>query len=190
MEIYEPFADMYKTSPSGSNIKLEIRNLSGRMFHLLYDIGYYSHNIRWETLNIIQDSYLDINEPDEDILNSLLETADFDVHVKNNQIKIPPLFLETYCQVIKKVSKEEYFGLVAPRLFYSLLKSGTGCFMPMDVSKRLRILPLLTLSHRSIDCGIIRKLFFSAYRHKTLQTDSPDCIDRYLAGVDIGKQNL
>jgi len=42
--IYEPYRNLSKENPSGS--QLEIKNLKNRLFQLMNEIGYYSHNIR------------------------------------------------------------------------------------------------------------------------------------------------
>ena len=44
-KVYEPYQNLVKQNPPGKT--LEIINLQNRMFQLLSEIGYYSHNIRY-----------------------------------------------------------------------------------------------------------------------------------------------
>lgn len=189
MTVYGPYANMYITTPSGLNQKMEIENLSQRLSHLLRDIGYYSHNMRYDMFRMAEKDFK-INGSDTELLEEISSLDDFDLHLKNNKDNIPSDLLILLCSVIKQATKAGYYGESPLQLFQKLFQSGAGCFLPNDFALMFRHLPRLSNTPESLDFGIIRKQMYNLLHSKDPKGIDPDCITHYLSGARLGKDNL
>ena len=184
MTVYDPYADMYIKTPSGLNTKLEIANLSQRISHLLYDIGYYSHNLRWDMLYRFREDR-EIDESDIVLLEELILLGEFDLLIEHNKMNVPSNLLIQLCSIIKFLTKKEYCGKAPLQLFQKLFQSGAGCFIPTNFSLMFRLMPRLPDTPEYLDFGFIRKMMYSQ-----MYGIDPNCITHYLSGAQLGKDNL
>lgn len=189
MTVYGPYANMYITSPSGLNQKMEIKNLSQRLSHLLYDIGYYSHNIRYDMFNTSLKRF-NIHESDTELLEEITSLEDFDLILQNNKENIPSDRLILICSAIKKITKARYYGKAPLKLFKKLFQSGAGCFLPNDFVLMFRNLHRLADTQNFLDFGIVRKQMYNLSHSEDLKEIDPDCITHYLYGSRLGRDNL
>lgn len=189
MTVYGPYANMYITSPSGLNQKMEIKNLSQRLSHLLYDIGYYSHNIRYDMFNTSLKRF-NIHESDTELLEEITSLEDFDLILQNNKENIPSDRLILICSAIKKITKARYYGKAPLQLFKKLFQSGAGCFLPNDFVLMFRNLHRLADTQNFLDFGIVRKQMYNLSHSEDLKEIDPDCITHYLSGSRLGRDNL
>lgn len=189
MTIYSSYADMFITTPSGLNQKMEISNLAPRLTHLLHDIGYYSHNIRWEMFSLM-DVLRVIDESDEILLSEIISIHDFDILLQQKKGLIPGNLLNLLCMGIKIITKDRYYGRAPLRLFQKLLRSGAGFFIPNDFALMFRLLPRFPYAPEPLDFGVIRKKLYSLQFGPGHHEYDPHCVDHYLAGVTLGKEHL
>ncbi|MCA1917660.1 hypothetical protein [Methanospirillum hungatei] len=184
MTVYGPYANLYIKTPSGLNQKLEITNLSQRLSHLLYDIGYYSHNIRWDTISRFREDH-NIDESDMKLGEEMILLGDFELFIKHNKMNVPSNLLIQICSIIKFLAKKEYCGKAPLQLFQKLFQSGVCCFIPTNISLMFRLMPRLPDTPEFLDFGFIRKMM-----HSQSYKIDPKCITHYLSGAQLGKDNL
>jgi len=159
--IYEPYREITKQNPSWSHLK--IIGLENRLFQLLYEIGYYSHNIRWMMENIKEDNSFSIGGGKDPILEELLVSRNFDTMIETHRDLVPDRFIDIYYSCIANTRMGNMDEQFPERLIKYLLNSYAGFFIPISVSILLRSCPCKS-SVRPVDCGFILKKFINAWR--------------------------
>ncbi|MEI6841555.1 MAG: hypothetical protein WCK53_09830 [Methanomicrobiales archaeon] len=159
--VYEPYLETIKHTPSGD--RLEIKSLKNRLFQLLYEIGYYSHNIRWLMDDIQREQRESIVGSDDPILKDLLASQNLEELIDNNRSGIPPHFIEIYYYCITNTDMNPMNNYYPEKFLKHLVYSHAGSFIPMQVSIFLRSAPY-TSSVRPLDCGYIMKIFHHDWR--------------------------
>ena len=168
---YEPYRDITKIIPSRDRSdreplereRLEITNLKNRLFQLLYEIGYYSHNIRWMMGYVNRDNSVSIAGNKDPILEDLLTSRNFDTMMETYRGVVPPRFIDIYYSCIANTRMGNMDEQFPERLIKYLLNSHAGLFIPIPVSILLRSCPCKS-SVRPVDCGYILKKFMNAWR--------------------------
>ena len=98
--IYEPYQNLIKIVNEEKNMKkLEIKDLQNRMFQLLSEIGYYSHNFR-DLMRSEKRSVLKNNDK-RSILPNLIHEPGFLSFLENCDEEIPILFKEALIETVK-----------------------------------------------------------------------------------------
>lgn len=182
-QVYGPFDSLYKPSPQNKSLKLEIRNLTERLFAFLWDIGYYSHNIRWLLLATTEGRKGGMWS-DEDASRDLLLHPDFDSYLAEKYSEIPDIFPEVYCRAIRKSEGRWYHQSIPIMLYHNLLTTRAGCLIPMGVSEYLRGLPHERKRENHADAGLISKLFDTSYHDDPEQYRDFRCLNRYLTAIE------
>ncbi len=163
-EVYEPFLGLYKEihynrkdmstnqkRPPG--IRLEVENLENRMFQIIYELGYYSHNFSYDFCvlnknNLICDGKISLFE-------EILTKNSFDEVIKDMKSTFPSGFFERYVHYLNKYS--EIFSRKVPLDFFNYLFSSPAlCLIPEEIAISLRVLPYSS-SNRPVDMGFLRK---------------------------------
>jgi len=171
-DIYEPYLNIIKHTPSGD--RLEIKSLKNRLFQLLYEIGYYSHNIRWLMGYIQRDKREWISESDESLLKDLLASQNFEELIDNNRGGIPPHFIDIFYYCIANTTMDQMDKFFPEKFLKYLVYSHAGHFIPMPVSVFLRSAPHKS-SVRPLDCGYITKRFMNDWeRIESAQSEPED----------------
>jgi hypothetical protein len=136
--IYEPYQNLIKKNPSGDH--LEIINLKNRLFQLLYEIGYYSHNIRYilQSLDLENEHTSYRKDP---ALKDLLAVQNFDKMLEKQHDNVPPRFIDTYKSCIKNIRMNHMDEQFPTGLINHLLDTHAGLFMPTQVSHFLSSCP-------------------------------------------------
>ncbi len=156
-DIYEPYQNIIKHTPSGD--RLEIKSLKNRLFQLLYEIGYYSHNIRWLMDDSQREQREHIAGTDDPILKDLLSSQNFEELIDNNRSGIPPNFIDIFYYCIANTNMDQMDKYFPEKFLKYLVYSHAGLFIPMQVSVFLRSAQYKS-SVRPLDCGYIMKLFY------------------------------
>lgn len=156
--IYEPYRDIIKQNPSGD--RLEITKLKNRLFQLLYEIGYYSHNIRWMLQHVDYDYKITPTGIEDSALKDLLISQNFDEMIKKHQDFVPPGFIDAYYSCIANTRMRHMYEQFPDRLIKYLLNTNAGLFMPIPLSVLLRSCTFKS-SVRPVDCGYILKEFLN-----------------------------
>jgi len=184
-QVYRPFDSLYKSSPSKINLKLEIRDLTHRLFSFLWDIGYYSHNIRWLLLETHVKPKGNLWS-DKDVSRKLMRSPDFDSYLTANYSEVPDIFPEVYCRAIRRSEGRWYHRSNVPiMLYHNLLTTRAGCLIPTGVSEYLRGLPYRTERGYQADAGLINKLFDREYKNHPEDYQENLCIEKYLTGIEM-----
>lgn len=160
-DVYEPYLDTIKHTPSGD--RLEIKSLKNRLFQLLYEIGYYSHNIRWLMDDIQREQRESIVGNDDPLLKDLLASQNFEEMIDNNRSSIPPHFIDLFYYCIANTDMDPMNNYFPEKLLKYLVYSHAGPFIPMQVSVFLRSAQYKS-SVRPLDCGYIMKIFHHDWR--------------------------
>jgi len=92
--VYEPYRDIIKINPSGE--RLEVTNLKNRLFQLLFEIGYYSHNMRWMLRYVEREQGASPSVQEDPLLDALRASGTFDGLVETCRPHIPPRFVPIY----------------------------------------------------------------------------------------------
>lgn len=169
--IYEPYQEITKQNPSGN--RLEIINLKNRLFQLLYEIGYYSHNIRWLMGYIQRDKREWISDSDEPLLKDLLEAQNFEELIETNRGVIPPHFVDIFYYCIANTAMDQMDKFFPEKFLKYLVYSHAGHFIPMPVSVFLRSAPYKS-SVRPLDCGYITKRFMNDWERIESAQSEPE----------------
>ena len=151
--IYEPFRNLEKIIGEDKSRKLEVRNLQNRIFQLLYEIGYYSQNIRYLAKRLIHND-LDITE--DPIFEDLLNVKNYDTFLRNHEHEVPPCFIQTTLACMQSMGIEPPEKIYSDRLMRKIVNEYSGIFMPTQVAIALRQSPC-TRSVNTIDFGYVRK---------------------------------
>jgi len=158
--VYEPYRNLEKIIGEEKTKKLEVRNLQNRIFQLLYEIGYYSQNIRFLSKRLIHND-LDITE--DPIFEDLLNVKNYDAFLRNHMHEVPPCFIQTILVCMQSMGIEPPEKIYSDRLMDKIVNEYSGIFMPTQIAIALRQ-SLCTRSVNTIDFGYVRKLFMSSYR--------------------------
>lgn len=166
--VYEPYREIIKRNPSGE--RLEITNLKNRLFQLLFEIGYYNHNIRWMLKYIDRDKGDTPAGSEDPILKDLLTSHNFDAILETHRDLVPPRFVATYYSCIANIKMGHMDEHFPERLIKYLLDSHAGLFIPIPVSVFLRSCQYKS-SVRPVDCGYILKEFINTWLNE--KRDNP-----------------
>jgi len=161
--VYEPYRNLIKIIKEDRSKKLEIRSLQNRLFQLLYEIGYYCHNVRYLVNDFkIRDRFSrgDMNE--DPIFDELLQEKNFDLFLMKRQHDIDSHFIEIWKRCMKDSGIDSLDQAYSERLISRMLEERAGIFMPMQVAIALRSSPC-TRSVQPVDCGYTRKRFIIEY---------------------------
>jgi hypothetical protein len=154
--IYEPYREITKQNPSWSHLK--IIDLKNRLFQLLSEIGYYSHNIRWVLYNV--DEYIggtSFSLRDDALLKELLTSRNFDSMLKNNSNRVPPSFIKIYYSCIENTQNID--DIYPERLFNELLNRYAGLFIPIPVSTLMEDCPYKSSVKRMTTAYFLKNFF-------------------------------
>lgn len=162
--VYEPYRDLVKTMRADTSKKLEVRGFSNRIFQLLNEIGYYSHNIRYLITDLQNPDNLfheDLNE--DPILDDLLQVQNFDLFLRNHQNSLNPELIEVWRSCMEHSGIASIEQTYSNRLMSKIFEEYAGFFMPMQIAIALRSSPC-TRSVQPVDCGYTGKKFIHQYR--------------------------
>lgn len=157
-QIYEPYQNIMKENPSGA--RLEITSLKNRMFQLLSEIGYYSHNLRYLYKRVMRMPKHRYEDPS---FNDLIGGNDFDSLCSRISEEIPPNFIEFYRESAQITPLSTMVSLYPERLMRKLLDEHAALCMPTQVSILLRSAPCLT-AMKPLDCGYIQRGFMKKWK--------------------------
>lgn len=159
-EVYEPYQNLVKQNLSGK--KLEIKNLQNRMFQLLSEIGYYSHNIRYLVKRV---TGLPRTHGEDPLFEELIGQNDFDALCNKISEDIPKDFIPWYRDSIVKSPLSAMTIYYPERLFKKLLDDYAALCMPSQVSVLLRSAPCIT-AVKPLDCAYIQQKFLQKRREE------------------------
>jgi hypothetical protein len=159
-QVYEPYQNIIKDNTSGD--RLEILNLKNRMFQLLSEIGYYTHNIRYLYKRVQR---MPKHRNEDPLFDVLLKEKNFDMLYSQITKEIPLNFIDFYYTAVKKAPLST-MGLCYPdRLFKKLLDEHAALCMPTQVSVLFRSAPCTT-SIKPLDCGYIQRSCMKRWREE------------------------
>ena len=158
--VYEPFRNLVRINKEDNTRKLEVRNLQNRIFQLLFEIGYYSHNFRYLANESVQQNGLTSGD---NIIDDLLLMQNFDRFLQKHYPEVPSYFIETMISCMKNTGIDSMDQTYSERLIFKILREYAGIFMPMELSIALRSSACYR-TVQPVDCGYVRKVYACNYR--------------------------
>ncbi len=145
--------------------------LNNRMLQYLFEIGYYSDNIRYcakltpgytqkgkssHTESSLIYELESGQNSDEQFLSELICEKNFDSFIEKNKNSIPPHFIERYKHCINELG--HYRGSYCEQLFNHLFTSCAGVLIPDGIAHLFRAIKCNSHYHQ-VDLGWVYKRF-------------------------------
>lgn len=170
-EVYEPFQGIIKNVSSDEKqqeadqrkklpySRLDITDLQNRIFQLLSEIGYYSHNIRYVLKRIKK---IPRHQNEDPLFDVLIGGNNFDTLCSNYTDEIPQNFIELYRSSSEGALYSTMASYYPERLFKKLLNEKAALCIPSQVSILLRSTSYIA-KNKPLDCGYIQRDFIKKW---------------------------